>query len=126
MSETGGANSVDRRTPSVVGTRRIFLIGSTAGIGTVLLGSHRAAASPQDKSWTRARVESRTTRRAVNVFSLDTGRSLVVSLSPQALVKADLSPGKQIMIEGDLVDSHTIAARRVVRGVFGKFSDIQR
>lgn len=107
--------------------RRTLLVGGASfAVGGMFLRTSAAAASAGDTTWTPALVTGQASRDAVVVTSLDTHRRVQVGLGPGTIVHTDLSAGNQILIEGDDGLDGSIAARRVIRGVFGERSDVQR
>ena len=109
---------VDRRT--------LIVGGASVAAGAVLLKAPQAQATSVETAWTPALVAGRVTDDAVDVTSLDTHRRVRVGLSPDTIVHADLEVGSQVLIEGDDSADGAVAARRVIRGVFGERSDVRR
>ena len=106
--------------------RRTLLIGGASfAVGGMFLRTGASAAFPGD-TWTSALVTDQASQEAVVVTSLDTSRRVQVALRPGTIVHADLSAGNQVLIEGDDGSDGSIAARRVIRGVFGERSDVER
>jgi hypothetical protein len=124
MQENSGA-SVGGRHFSTGVARRTVLIGGAAVVGGVVFNTGEAVASP-NRSWTPARVQGRATQHAINVVTLDTHQALIVSLDRDTITHADLSAGQEILIEGGKSGDGSLAARRIVRGVFGEFADVKR
>lgn len=111
--------------PGRVDRRTLLVGGASLAVGGMFLRAGAAAASPGD-TWTPALVTGEASQDAVLVTSLDTRRRIQVGLNSGTTVKTDLSPGNQILIEGDDGLDGSIAAQRVIRGVFGERSDVQR
>jgi hypothetical protein len=106
--------------------RRTLLVGGASfAVGRMFLGAGAAAASTGD-TWTPALVTGEASGHALVVTSLDTHRRVQVGLGPGTIVHSDLSAGSQILIQGDSGRDGSIAAQRVIRGVFGERSDVQR
>jgi hypothetical protein len=115
---TAGSRAVSRRA--------LLKGGTSAAVAGMLLSTDDADAASADDPWTPAVVTDPPASGAVGVTALDSGEQVEVDLDSDTAVRADLSSGNSIMVEGDSRPDGSIAAKRVVRAVFGQRSDAVR
>jgi hypothetical protein len=116
MANTFGMKRIDRRA--------LFVGGASLAAGGALLQAGEAAASADDLGWTLGHVTALIAANAVDVTPLDQDQSVRVDIMPGAPVFADLTPGSGVVAQGEVRTDGSVAATRVVQGVFGVASDV--
>jgi hypothetical protein len=105
--------------------RKTLLVGGVSLAGAAFLGVSEADASGDDE-WASGTIASEISDDAVDVTLLTTSDPVQVDLVKGAIINADLTPGATVLIEGSEREDGSIAAQRIVRGVFGVRSDVER
>lgn len=110
--------------------RRALLVGGAsvaAGVAFMRVGS--AAADVGISPWTGGVVDSVTGSNVVvmSEMPLQAQRTVSVLMTPTTGVRADISPGKTIMVDGTFSsDGSAITAQQVIPVFYGTRSDVQR